>query len=273
MIIAQLSDLHICAPEKLAYRQVDTASALRAAIAHVNSLSIRPDLVLLTGDLTDHGESDEYIYLSSILKDLTCPFRLMPGNHDNRENMRHVFQDFSYLGTTNSARMSFVVECGDLTIIALDTLIAGSDAGNIGEEQLEWFEQQLKLTCDKKVLVAMHHPPVSTGISHMDRQGLLDTSSFRAIVSANPQICRIVTGHIHRPACAQFAGALVTIAPSVAHQVVLDFTSNAPSCFTMEPGGYLLHAFLQADEAVTHYVSIGEWAGPYPFFQNGKIIR
>ncbi len=55
MLIAQLSDLHV-RPEGVLYQGVaDSNAQLAAAIAHVNGLDPRPDLVLLTGDLVDKG--------------------------------------------------------------------------------------------------------------------------------------------------------------------------------------------------------------------------
>ena len=55
MLIAQLSDLHIKLPGRLAYKKVDTAAMLAEAVRRINALVPRPDLLLITGDLTDIG--------------------------------------------------------------------------------------------------------------------------------------------------------------------------------------------------------------------------
>ena len=51
--IAQISDLHIKAPGRLAYRRVDTAQALQRCVATLNELNPAPELVVISGDLAD----------------------------------------------------------------------------------------------------------------------------------------------------------------------------------------------------------------------------
>lgn len=55
MLIAQVTDTHIVAPGRLANGRVDTAAMLRACVDSVRALSVRPDLLVLTGDLVDAG--------------------------------------------------------------------------------------------------------------------------------------------------------------------------------------------------------------------------
>ena len=60
MLIAQITDTHVKAAGRLAYRRVDSAQKLRNCVAHLNALDPRPDIVLLTGDLVDLGKPEEY---------------------------------------------------------------------------------------------------------------------------------------------------------------------------------------------------------------------
>ena len=89
MLIAQLSDPHIKLPGRLAYRQVDTATLLGKAVAHLNQLDPAPDLVVITGDLTDVGSPQEYAHLRQLLSPLKAPLIVVPGNHDEREALRN----------------------------------------------------------------------------------------------------------------------------------------------------------------------------------------
>jgi 3',5'-cyclic AMP phosphodiesterase CpdA len=59
----------------------------------------KPDAVILTGDLTDFGGAREYAHLAELLACLEMPFYLMPGNHDDRENLRAAFPAHGYLGS------------------------------------------------------------------------------------------------------------------------------------------------------------------------------
>ena len=59
MLIAQLSDVHV-RPRGRLYKDVADADRMLAeAIAHLDGLDRRPDLVVITGDLVDQGGDDE----------------------------------------------------------------------------------------------------------------------------------------------------------------------------------------------------------------------
>jgi 3',5'-cyclic-AMP phosphodiesterase len=70
MLIAQISDCHIKARGKWAYRVVDTASCLKEAVATLARLDPAPDIVVATGDLTDFGRPEEYELLRELLAPL-----------------------------------------------------------------------------------------------------------------------------------------------------------------------------------------------------------
>ena len=70
---------------------VDTASALERAVSALNSLDPLPDLTVITGDLVESGEVEEYDYLCTLLAPLRMPVLTIPGNYDAREPMREAF--------------------------------------------------------------------------------------------------------------------------------------------------------------------------------------
>ena len=68
------------------------------------------------------------------------------------------------------------------------------------------------------------------------------------------------------------SGVTPLTAPSPAHQVALDIRPDAPSCFRMEPPGYMLHWWNEGS-FISHAVVIGDYDGPYPFFNpDGQLI-
>jgi 3',5'-cyclic AMP phosphodiesterase CpdA len=76
--------------------------------------------VVLTGDLTDFGRADECAHLVDLLAPLPMPVYLMPGNHDDRDQLRRSFAAHTYLGTCDYAQYS--VSVGEIQLIALDSL-------------------------------------------------------------------------------------------------------------------------------------------------------
>lgn len=270
MLIAQISDLHIKPPGRLAYEKVDTAAMLRACVAELAALDPRPDLVLITGDLVDVGSAEEYAHLTDILAPLPMPIVAVPGNHDGREGFRAAFSEGGHLPATGF--LQFAIDRGPLRVIGLDTLDEGRGGGLLCTERLDWLAATLEAAPDRPTLIAMHHPPFATGIAHMDAIGLDGAEAFAAIVARHPQIEAIVCGHLHRSITATVGGRRAMTIPSPAHQVALDLTPAGPSAFRMEPPGYCLHAWVDG-RLVSHTATIGTFDGPFPFFDDdGRLI-
>src|ERR1700704_4316847 len=127
MLIAQISDMHIKPPGELLYQRIDTAGFLERAVAHVNALDPRPDIVLATGDLVDGGKPEEYALLRQLLAPLAMPVHLIPGNHDARDEMRTVFADHAYL--PRDGFLHYTIDGLPVRLIALDTLVPGKGHG------------------------------------------------------------------------------------------------------------------------------------------------
>jgi len=270
-LLLQLSDLHIREPGRLAYGRLDTAPYLRQAVDTILRLPQRPDAVVLTGDLTDFGRAGEYTHLRSLLERLTMPLYLMPGNHDNREQLRLSFPEHSYLGSTGFVQYSVAV--GDLQLVALDTQVDGASHGGLCVQRLQWLADTLDQHRDRPVVIAMHHPPFATLIGHMDDIGLLQgAAKLEALVAQHPNVERIICGHLHRSIQVRFGGTLAMTVPSPAHQVCLDLAPNAASAWTLEPPGFALHALSDTKQLISHAVASGQFDGPYPFHAEGQLI-
>jgi len=264
MLIAQLTDLHIKPPGRMAYNRVDTASLLREAVASVLAQHPVPDVVLLTGDLTDAGRPEEYALLRALLAPLGRPVYAIPGNHDDRAAMRAGFADQGYL-PQDGEFLHYVVEDHPVRLIGLDSVIPGDAAGALCAARLAWLEGALAAAPARPTIVFVHHPPFATGIAHMDRIGLAGAAPFAALIRRHAQVERVLAGHLHRSIQARWAGTIASTAPSTAHQVTLDLTPEGPASFNLEPPGYQLHLVTPSGGVVSHTVTVGRFPGPYPF--------
>jgi 3',5'-cyclic AMP phosphodiesterase CpdA len=270
MLLAQITDLHIKPRGRLAYRKVDTAHCLETAVQAVLAQTPAPDAVLVTGDLVDAGRPEEYGLLKEILSPIRLPLFLMPGNHDARGPLREGFPEHRYLG--RDGQVHYTIEDFPLRIVALDSLVDGQGGGCLGAAQLDWLDRRLAEQPDRPTVVAVHHPPFTTGIGHMDKIGLEDAAGLAAVIRRHRQVERVLSGHLHRAIQTRFAGTLASTAPSTAHAVALDIRADAPSAFTLEPPGYQLHWYEPSAGLVSHTRAIGNWPGPFPFFENGVLI-
>ena len=89
MLICQLTDLHVRPVGKPANRLSETNMFTERAFRAVARLDPSPDVVVITGDLTDCGLDEEYANLNRLLRRfLPMPVFVIPGNHDRRDNFR-----------------------------------------------------------------------------------------------------------------------------------------------------------------------------------------
>lgn len=272
MILCQISDTHIKAERKRAYGRVDTASMLENCVRDVLQLPQLPDAVMLTGDLVDWGLPDDYALLRELIQPLTdaLPLYLLPGNHDDRSALKEAFPDHAYLQQW-SPFIQYVIDVHPVRLIALDTVIPGSGGGELCAQRLAWLEDALASQPDRPTVVALHHPPFATGIGHMDRLGLRNHEALANIIMRHSQVERVIAGHLHRSITMRFGGTVASTCPSPAHQVALEIAADAADRYVMEPPGYQLH-WWSGQSLITHTAVIGDYAGPYPFREDGKLI-
>lgn len=272
MLIAQITDTHIKAEGRLAYRKVDTACNLARCVEHLIALQPSPDVVLMTGDLTDFGRPEEYRRLRQLIAPLERPTYVIPGNHDNRENLRQAFVDHAYL-PGDGEFLHYVVDDYPVRLIGLDTTIPGEPGGVMCDRRLAWLDETLRLEPRRPTVLFMHHPPFLAGIAHMDVQNCRGGDELGALVECHPQVMRILCGHVHRPIHLHWHGVTVSIAPSASHNVALDLTAQEPPSFRLEPPTCELHLWREGTGLISHLSFIGEFEGPYPFFDaEGNLI-
>lgn len=264
MLLAQISDLHVVAKGKRLFDRIDTVGCLRRAVTHLECLSPRPDFVIVTGDLVDAGSVAEYETLCDLFSGLSIPFALMPGNHDERANLRAMFHDHSYLQASGEF-LHYVLEDLPLRLIALDTLIPGESGGRLCPARLDWLSDRLAEHPDRPTVIAMHHPPFLTGLTEMDAINCDNSAALGAIVAEHPQIERIICGHVHRPMVVRWNGTVVTTAPATAHQVALDLKDGSPTAWIMEPPACHLHHWRPESGLVTHLSYIDDYGPPTPY--------
>jgi 3',5'-cyclic AMP phosphodiesterase CpdA len=278
MHIVQITDLHVVAKDRLCYRKVPTNEQLRQAITHINDLRPSPDVVVASGDLTDHGREDEYHQLREIFSPLKFPVYVIPGNHDNRAILTEVFADQSYMPPPGSPFVNYAIDDHPIRLIGLDTSVPGHNHGEMCAARLQWLDLTLQGRPDTPTLIFMHHPPFRTGIRWMDSSGLHGGREMEKVVSRHRQVVRVACGHIHRPIHVAWAGTVASTSPSTCHQVALDLGGNDGFEFVMEPRAIQLHVWDPGYGLVSHLSYIPNSYEPIALLsslniaERGKII-
>jgi len=263
MLIGQLTDIHIGFDK--GNPEEHNMIRLRAALDKLVNGPNRPDLLLLTGDLTEDGNPADYARLAEAVS--ICPFPVWPmvGNHDLREPVRAAFP---HCPPSDDGFLHYVLDHGALRVVVLDTLEVGRHGGGFCEVRARWLAKTLAAAPDKPTLVALHHPPFTAGIPWMDTDAREPwVARLAATLNGHGQVKGLIAGHLHRTILSHWEDLPVLVCPSTAPAVGLDLTPIDPevpdnrALITDEPPGYCLHLW-NGKDVVTHF----EYAGDYRVF-------
>lgn len=260
MLIAQVTDIHLGFDRGNVYEL--NVRRLNLVIDQLNALQPRPELLIVSGDLVEHGDDTHaYDHVHALLGRWEGPMLLGVGNHDGRAAFA---AEFPMVERTGDGFVQYVSEQDSLRIIMLDTLDEGRHGGTFCEARAEWLAERLAEAPDTPTLLVLHHPPLDTGIpwmSALPHEGWVER--LRAVVEPANQIVGMICGHVHRPIAATFAGKHLVVAPSTAPQVALDMDDVDPkhpdgrALIIGDPPAFALHDW-DGERLLTHF----EIAGP-----------
>jgi Icc protein len=248
VIVLQISDPHIGAT----WGEGDTAARLATVVAAIAQSGLRADALLVTGDLADHGTTDEYETVKRLLAPLDLPLHVLPGNHDDRATMRRCFG----APGDGDEPVQYAVDVGRTRLVVVDTQRPGHDDGELDEQRLGFLEEQLADGGDAPTLLAMHHPPVVTGVAGWDEFGLASPGRERlaALLAGRRPAPRIVAGHVHCTLTGDFAGCPVLAIPSTYVQA-RPLPGFEQIEFFSGPSAFAVHS-LVGDELASYLVPV-----------------
>jgi Icc protein len=236
-VLIQLSDPHIGAE----WGHGDPVGGLSAAVRAVRALDLHPAAVLVSGDLADHADAAEYDVARELLLQLEAPLCVLTGNHDSRPALRRHFD----VPGSGDEPVHYAREFGGLRLVVLDTTHPGEDQGELDAGRLAWLDAELTAVPDVPTVLAMHHPPLTTGVPAWDAFGLppADQQALAAVVARHPHVRRITGGHLHRTIASDLIGRAVLAVPSTYVQGRLDLDARRLE-LAREPSGFAVHTLL-----------------------------
>ncbi|WP_106478682.1 phosphodiesterase [Phytohalomonas tamaricis] len=203
MRLIQITDCHLKADPDALYRVGPARAQLEAVLARVEQLS--PDVVIVTGDVSDDESPASYQSASRLFSQLGCPWYWIPGNHDAPDFMREIRD------------INEVVDLGNWQLLLLDSRLCGQAGGELGQDQLQRLAALLEEDA-RPALIALHHPPVSVGSAWMDSIGLNDREAFWQTLVPYAQVKAVLFGHVHHAFSSCEGDVQVYAAPATADQ-------------------------------------------------------
>jgi len=180
--LIQLSDIHVGSQFQ--------ESKFNQVIEEVNEL--KPDTILITGDLTNEGLISEYEKCKKLISKLTCKKIItISGNHDYRNSGYLVFKKFFPFETVNELD-------NDIVLVTIGTARPDRNEGEVGYRQNLWLERTMKKYQNKIKILAMHHHLVGIPDTGSDRVTVIDAGDvLRTILDTKVEL--VLCGHKHRP--------------------------------------------------------------------------
>jgi 3',5'-cyclic-AMP phosphodiesterase len=205
MRIVQISDLHIGGLFK--------QDAFDTMVEELNN-DLKPDVVIVSGDLTDDGLIFQFEQAKNEIKKIKCNnLIIFPGNHDYRHTGYLLFKKYFPIANPDGSK---VYEFNDdngkgqtIVIITVGTAMPERDEGEVGHKQNLWLNKNLKKYGDNyqhndnsrsiKKIVAMHHHLIAipdTGYTNV--VGISDAGDVLRTCFEN-NVDLVICGHKHRP--------------------------------------------------------------------------
>jgi Icc protein len=208
--LIQFSDTHLSAEVDARLRGIASLPALQAAIADANRHFSRADGILLTGDLVQ-DDPRGYQWIRQLFGAAKVPVMCLAGNHDLPDHMRATLRGKPF-------QVGGEVEFGRWLVVLLDTWIANSAGGRIGEQQLAHLQSVLQAHRNHHVLICLHHHPIAMRSEWLDQVGLDDADRFLKIVRENSNVRGVLWGHVHQSLDSFVHGVRFMASPSTCAQ-------------------------------------------------------
>ncbi len=191
--LVQISDMHLFAKPHHKLLGVVTEETFQAVLTAASSLNPLPDLMLLTGDLSQDGSLASYHRLRHCLHTLPIDVYWLAGNHDRLRNMTLELKGDRIYADKLFSR-------GGWSFILINTLVPGKDSGYLSDETLTFLHKSLIDTAaqHQPVLLSLHHPPFQVDSAWLDTTTLQHPERLFSILDQFDHVKLVLFGHIHQ---------------------------------------------------------------------------
>jgi 3',5'-cyclic AMP phosphodiesterase CpdA len=247
----QLSDPHLLADDRL-YARVDPCERIEAAFDALVAANWEVDVVVLSGDLADRGETAAYERLRSVvghgLARLGAQLLVVPGNHDDVGRVRSILLELE----RHDGPLDSVVRAEELRVIGLDSSVPGVDYGGLRDAQLEWLALELAVPAPDGTILVVHHPPIWSTTPHSELMALRAPERLADAIRGT-DVLIVLSGHTHRASAGTLAGIPVWVSPATASVADPLFRHGFRG---HSGGGFTCVDVLDHGEIVTTYVPL-----------------
>src|ERR1700747_1025839 len=155
----QISDSHVGFDKPANPNALGT---LEEAIKKINAMDKKPSFMIHTGDITHLSKAAEFDNAEKIISQAKLDVHYVPGEHDFLDEEVKFYKDRYGKDTKGPGYYSF--DAGGAHFVGLVNVVdlKAGGLGNLGAEQLEWLEDDLKGKSKSTPVVLFAHIPLWT---------------------------------------------------------------------------------------------------------------
>jgi 3',5'-cyclic AMP phosphodiesterase CpdA len=159
MTFLQISDSHVGFDKPANPNALGT---LEEAIAKVKLIPAKPSFMIHTGDISHLSKASEFDDADRIISQAKLDVHYVPGEHDFLDEEVKFYKERYGKGTKGAGWYSF--DANGVHFIGLVNVVdlKAGGLGNLGTEQLEWLEDDLKGKSKSTPIVVFAHIPLWT---------------------------------------------------------------------------------------------------------------
>ncbi len=190
--IVQITDMHLFDKNDKELLGVNTNDSFDALFKLLIGDDVNPDLLILTGDLSQDGSKESYLRLADMVSVIDKPVYFLPGNHDNAAVM---YETYPHAKVKSEKQ---IILNNKWQLILLDSHIPEAVPGYLNATELEFMERCLNDNSHLQTMIFFHHHPITVGCKWLDNIGLTNANELWDTLINYPQVTHIIFGHVHQ---------------------------------------------------------------------------
>ena len=189
----QISDSHIGFNKDA---NTDVPGTLKAAIARIRSLPQAPSFLLHTGDISHLSKPEEFDLADQLIGEARLQAFYVPGEHDMLVDQGASYRERYGRGSQGAGWYSF--DQAGVHFVGLVNVVdlKAGGMGRLGDEQLEWLEDDLAGRSASTPIVVFAHIPLWTGYPEWG-WGTEDAGQALGYLKRFGSVT-VLNGHIHQ---------------------------------------------------------------------------
>lgn len=204
----QITDTHLGRQEGEKLLGIDTDYSLQAVLEQLAQERSAPELIIVTGDVSNNGYRAAYDRLLQSVKRFSSRCVWLPGNHDETALMRD----------RGAEQLVHRVDLESWQVLLLDSSVPNRVGGSISSDQLALLRRSLSEHPEQYSVVCLHHHVLPVGCAWLDEQRVDNAADFFDVLADFPRVRLVMSGHVHQETDVVHRGIRVLTSPSTCVQ-------------------------------------------------------